>query len=549
MSAAPGAVAAIALICGGGAALSGWLRSERNDGFLVGLGWSYLYGTMLVALVLHVPLVLYDCLSPAAFAVSAGVCLLSALGFLAYCVGCWWSVCSAGFSPWLLACTERAKARTTNGYEARTTGGRTWRRLMQPQTTGLIVVGVVLLAAFGHTLRSDFRAYDARAIYALKARILYDGAKLHGEDFCDELRLNFHPTYPLLVPLAEAQVFWVQGGYESPGARCLFAAFVAALVLVFLGEVRRHESQGWAAAWTVLLLLTPMVSGAAEGAGLSGSVDLPLACFLLAAQVEIGRWLDRPGWKPALSAGLMLGAAVLTKQEGILWVAVCGLGLAALAATRRLRLERRHVFTGMAAAAMLAAAVLLHKAAHWGMHESAYYRPYLAAMDPQWLSQLAGRPAAVLGHTLKEILLRGWNLVWLPIVASLFLVRRGPLLPRVWFWRASALLACAAYAAIFAITPLQTDFHLVTTFARLALHYFPLAMLVMAEQLAAAGWTEEISTLWRRGRAGGDAEQAPVPAPHWLKPHCLKPDCLKPDCLKPPCDKPSPLPLRERGRG
>ena len=53
--------------------------------------------------------------------------------------------------------------------------------------------------------------FDARSIYGLKARILYDTGDLRGEDFRNPDRLNFNANYPLLVPLIEATLYAAQG--------------------------------------------------------------------------------------------------------------------------------------------------------------------------------------------------------------------------------------------------------------------------------------------------------------------------------------------------
>jgi hypothetical protein len=53
-------------------------------------------------------------------------------------------------------------------------------------------------------------------------------------------------------------------------------------------------------------------------------------------------------------------------------------------------------------------------------------------------------------------------------------------------WRAIVAVVAAIYLAILVITPLHLDYQLKTTFSRLALHIFPLAMLIMAEQIVAS---------------------------------------------------------------
>jgi hypothetical protein len=48
--------------------------------------------------------------------------------------------------------------------------------------------------------------------------------------------------------------------------------------------------------------------------------------------------------------------------------------------------------------------------------------------------------------------------------------------------------AFAAYIGAFVVTPNHVHWHLATAFSRLLLHLFPLAVLILAEQVGASGW-------------------------------------------------------------
>ena len=156
-------------------------------------------------------------------------------------------------------------------------------------------------------LQSELSGYDARTAFALKARILYDTGDVTGEDFCDLERLNFNPTYPLLMPLVEAEMYWFQGAYQPPGLRLLFVGFVLAVASIYAAEIRRFASAGVAAWSAVLLLLTPMLIENFEGAGLSGSADLPLCAFVFAGTLELFRCCREPALRAPPGAGLLFG--------------------------------------------------------------------------------------------------------------------------------------------------------------------------------------------------------------------------------------------------
>src|SRR5438309_1113987 len=106
------------------------------------------------------------------------------------------------------------------------------------QCLGTIVI-LLAVTGIGTLVQRWLRGYDARTIYGLKARILYRAGTVQNEDFSDIDRLNFNPSYPLLLPLLEAQMDWALGTDEGPGMKILFAGFVLSLVAIYARQTRR----------------------------------------------------------------------------------------------------------------------------------------------------------------------------------------------------------------------------------------------------------------------------------------------------------------------
>jgi hypothetical protein len=87
----------------------------------------------------------------------------------------------------------------------------------------------------------------------------------------------------------------------------------------------------------------------------------------------------------------------------------------------------------------------------------------------------------------------------------------------------------AGYFLVLTITPLHFEYQLRTALFRLAIHFLPLVLLIGAEQLAAAGWTRQIQSIFdgessankdtARTNRRAPLEWKPdvvVPAPHLL---------------------------------
>jgi hypothetical protein len=465
-------------VTGIGAFVQRWLRGgEEPDGVrsepvegacrepVEGLGWSLLLGAAVVGLVLHLPLAIDGRITHLSFALVAAFGL-AAWGWIG--IGWWRGARQIRLRNWMSDLPVVAK----------------------------IAVGIALLPAVVHAASTELSGYDARTIYGLKSRILYRTGTVRSEDFLDIDRLNFNPGYPLLLPLLETQMHWARGTDEGPGMKFLFLGFGLALVSIYARHVRRFEGPGFTATTAALLLMTPIIVCCFEGAGLSGSADLPLAALLFGGVLELSRWLQRPTWRAAASAGLLLGAAALTKMEGVIWVAGCGGTLAVVLLLRRKELRERLV-TALPAIGLIGLAVVLGRAVHRGMPDSPYYPSYLAAIDWQWLKQLGDRPRTVMIYVGQELVrLRSWNLIWPAVLAAVLVLKRGKVPPEVRFWRLTALAIAAVYFGILVLTPLHLYYQLFTSTTRLLLHIYPLAVLIMSEQLAASGWSRQFAEIF-----------------------------------------------------
>lgn len=219
------------------------------------------------------------------------------------------------------------------------------RRSVRTRFRRAVLALVVLIGAgvsaglLAEAVAEPLRDWDGRMHWAAQARyIRYEGSVLPLAITRGQWFIN-HPRYPVLLPVAQAIVLEATGaGEDELPFRALYAAFFPALLMLLYDGARRWA--GWLPAGIAVVaacglrFLTYFVDGGAMGA----YSDLPLGCFCGAALIL----LLRPGKVTAadgVAAGLFLGAAVLTKNEGtILALAVL---LAASLPLVRLRREAR----------------------------------------------------------------------------------------------------------------------------------------------------------------------------------------------------------------
>lgn len=360
--------------------------------------------------------------------------------------------------------------------------------------------------------------FDARSIYSLKARILYDTGDLRSEDFRNPDRLNFNANYPLLLPLFEATLYAAQGSQQDVGPQLAFIGIVLAVASILVAEIRSFELKARAAMWGACFLLLPVTLMPAEGGGMSGSADYAMAAFATAAVIAMGHWLAAPRIRSSVLAGIMLGAAFLTKQEAVIWVTAIAAALVGTMVLRRSWIGWRSLGTAAWTVGIAMVCVLISIVNRQGIPNSPYVRPFAGALRWDWIIHTWTRIGFIARFAIQKLgSVPVFGFVWPFVAVVLLALRRSRTAPAILFWRATACLVAAAYLTVFTISPLHLEYQLRTAFYRLAIHVLPLFLLVAAEQLAAAGWSRQLEWIWTGKRDAEDSELrlSTMPQPHF----------------------------------
>lgn len=456
-------LAALAVMTGAGAGVIGLLRGRDADADEAPrFGWCFLAGSALTGLLLHVPLSIDGTISHRAFLATFVICLALAAG------------------------PGRAQLRRAGVA----------RFFCFDYLCDLPLVlragAVVLLLLAASVVFTPFVGWDERAIYGLKARVLYDQGSLHVAAFTDPEYLHFHARYPLLVPLLEASLFAAKGSLDDVYLKALFVLFALSLLSIVTEEARRIAGARVGALWGLLLLSTPVFVGPRDGQGMAAYADVTLGAYVTGVAILLGRAARRSDAGAMTLAGVLLGGALMAKQEGVIWATALGVALAATMRSRRPSRPLSSARDGVAFAAPVLGFVAVSAAARRSIPASIWSERYGTVFDLEWLVKLGGRPLEILPAVAAELAgWRSWGWGWLLVLGGLLLLRRPKLEPGVWFWRATALLVFGAFVGLFVVTPYHVHWHLETAFRRLMLQLFPLALLILAEQVAASGWLDQ----------------------------------------------------------
>ena len=292
---------------------------------------------------------------------------------------------------------------------------------------------------------------DAWAIWAAKAEsvVLLDG--LDPDYLAGVSVLN--PSYPLVVPVLELLALRFCGIDNELVPLQLTLLFVALpFALVALLRDRARPLLLWTAA--LGLALAP----ALQIQAVSALADVPLAVFFALAGVAGRRWVEEGGTSPLVLAAVLAAAAVGTKVEGGVFVALLGAALA-VAAFRNGRPLRPLV---------LAAGAVVLSALPWELWSRAHAIGN-AFSDAGGASPGAlGRIPSATGSMVREL---ADPSSWLALVAlagcgvALALVRRGTR-EAAFFTLAVVLGSLAAMVAVYWLTPLDFDYHIATSVRR-----------------------------------------------------------------------------------
>jgi len=220
----------------------------------------------------------------------------------------------------------------------------------------VLVATLVCCGMLAEAVSNPIRDWDGRMTWDTQARYIRAAGTVDARVLRDPRWYVTNPQYPLLLPVAQVTVFEAFGADpDSHLVRALYAAFLPVLLLVAYDGARRVAGRG-AAALVVLAAATVPFFTFGEGGAFSTYSDLPLACFYGAALVLLLG--PRPRIGDGVAAGLLLGAAALTKKEGLV-LALLALALGWRGARARPFHTPVRRFAAAAVPLLLATALLL----------------------------------------------------------------------------------------------------------------------------------------------------------------------------------------------
>jgi len=288
-----------------------------------------------------------------------------------------------------------------------------WR----PHVVHLVLLALAVLglgiAVRSGWIRPTFQ-FDAVTRWIFKAKALHVDETIFGPISTDEAYGFTHQRYPPLVSHIANLPALLSGRFDDRIASAMFPWFAVALTAIVYGALRRRAGPlngALGAAWVANLPLISYIVAPPPGAGAASAMaDIPLALFITASVIALADAVDGNRVRAHLEAGIVLGFAALTKNEGLPFVVAVGVGL--LVSLPRARLRTTLGITGVAGALYVGL---------WGWVSSGLPitdEHYLGRLNAQAVQDGLARLGLITPRLGEELVnFRNWNLTWLAAAA------------------------------------------------------------------------------------------------------------------------------------
>jgi Dolichyl-phosphate-mannose-protein mannosyltransferase len=278
-----------------------------------------------------------------------------------------------------------------------------WANVALSVATALLL-GALLGQATSAFAARPLKEWDGWAIWATKAKALYEFGGVH-----DPVFSSYEPVaHPILLPSLEAMGFRAMDAFDGTliHVQLIALAFGFATALWWL-LADRVPSAVLGVGLLALLSATPVLTQLS-----TNLADVPLAFFFALGVVSLGRFVLAGERWTLVAAALFLGAAMLTKSEGLLFAAAAFLAAAIVVAAGRDWRRLGHVAVSATAAFAILVPWRIYLAAN-DLRNSEYRLS--DALDPAYLADRSERVGPAVSRLWDELWSAGWGV--LPLVA------------------------------------------------------------------------------------------------------------------------------------
>lgn len=335
-------------------------------------------------------------------------------------------------------------------------------------------IGFEIFHAFFRALIKPLEAYDAIAIYALKAKAFYMSASIPADFFKVLGDPVTHPEYPLLLPLAESSIYTFLRSFNDLLVKVIFPLYYVAALVIFYFIVRRRLARRGVLFFTFLLATIPQFSEY----GTNGYADLVLACYYSASFYYFFLWMREKESRFLVLSALMSVLCVWTKTEGLMLTAV-NIVLAAVYISKDGRSAMRQGIGYIVSVLAIVSAFLYMKKV-WGLE----VHGDIIKFGPHELAKSAANmlkiPQVLYAYQIQFFGPKKWNLIWVIFILALVFNFKAVFTKNIRMVTLAILLIFLGYTSVYLVTSRDIVWMLSKTTSRFFIHFLPLILLWLA---------------------------------------------------------------------
>jgi hypothetical protein len=292
--------------------------------------------------------------------------------------------------------------------------------------------------------------WDGKMTWVAQARFIRGARTVDAPVLHDASAWVIHPRYPVLMPVLQVAAQEIaDASWDDRFVRPLYALFWPAFLLVLFDAAAARAGRFAAAAATLAAACAPTFAFSLHGGAAGTYSDLPLACFWGGGLLLLT--LDGAGLGEGAASGLLLGAAVLSKSEGLPLAAVALVSAAAwMAAAGRLRRGRAPLLVAAGLVASAAVLLLSWRSGIPPRYDEGQVAVFSLAALGKGLATRLPEAARACFHAMADR--KEWGLTWALVPLGLLLGARRLGRPAAVPLAVSVAGAVAFYAAAYALS-------------------------------------------------------------------------------------------------
>jgi len=355
--------------------------------------------------------------------------------------------------------------------------------------------------SFFRALIKPLESYDAVAIYAVRAKVLYEAGGIPRDFFNTITKLFPNSSYPPLLPISESWLYAFMGSFNDFLVKIIFPLYFLALLTLFYFALKGLFGRTPALIFTFVLAAIPQFNKFSS----VGYADFVLTFYFTAGFLYLFNWMNpvRPkgsnGAKVRKTRYLILSACLIglslwTKTEGWALFMACAFVLFIFVVLNLKKNRRSYLNLILFISLALLIGLPWIYIVNTTQLENEAYELGTLGLGRLFTSFLNFDRCPRIAYEFQKQFFgpKKWNIVWIVFLALFALNLRNVFKNNMKYITILLLLIMAGYAYVYLLMPLKEgepiNIYISTSLSRLFIHFTPLCVYWVASLCRKKGY-------------------------------------------------------------